>query len=284
MTISAQEVGRSLALAEAKLGEHAAAAARLDALIREQLARGIRGLNLGATYEARARVAIWAGDTAAVEHFGRLTAEQYRHGSGSPLGARYEALMNDARGAGVLVLPALSRFETTVFGTTDLTSRTAALGAVVSAMLGATDRVSRAQRALSILCYASGVRGGYLYLADGDKLRLLAAQGAEPPDEVLEELVEASWMTENDDDMATDTQSLSGETNSTSAAPVWTDRNGVAYEPLVLRGRRGSTIESAGLALLRRGEHAENDNARPELAAELASFLLRSGDSIVRTG
>ena len=61
---------------------------------------------------SRARIAIWAGDQAAVERYGRLTAEQFRHGRGSTLGARYERLMEEARGAGVLVLPELSPFET----------------------------------------------------------------------------------------------------------------------------------------------------------------------------
>ncbi|HMI89742.1 MAG TPA: hypothetical protein VK509_00185, partial [Polyangiales bacterium] len=88
ITEMAYEIGRALALAEAKLGELASAAARLDAIIVAQQAYGGHGLILGATYEARTRVAIWARDTAAVERFGQLAAHEFRHGRATPLGAR----------------------------------------------------------------------------------------------------------------------------------------------------------------------------------------------------
>ena len=63
---------RMLAVAEAKLGDHAGAAARLDALIERERGMGISGLTLGMAYEARTRVAIWAGDKAGVERFAHL--------------------------------------------------------------------------------------------------------------------------------------------------------------------------------------------------------------------
>jgi hypothetical protein len=105
-------IRRALALAEAKLGDHAHASERLEALARELIALDVTGLELGAIYEARTRVAIWAADQVAIEEYGRLTANEYRHGEGSPLGARYERLMDEARSAGVHVLPQLTEFET----------------------------------------------------------------------------------------------------------------------------------------------------------------------------
>src|SRR5262249_29649745 len=111
------EVERGLALAEAKLGDSAAAIARLDAVIARQRAQGVSGLHLGARYEARAPIAIWPADQAAFAEYGKLAAEQYRHGRGSPLGARYERLLSEARDAGVPVLPELSEFETSTLGT-----------------------------------------------------------------------------------------------------------------------------------------------------------------------
>jgi hypothetical protein len=122
---AALTIRRALALAEAKLGHHAQASERLEAVARELIAHGITGLELGATYEMRTRVAIWASDKLAIEEYGRLTANEYRHGEGSPLGARYERLMDEARSAGVHVLPQLTDFETKLTTSTWSGHRTA---------------------------------------------------------------------------------------------------------------------------------------------------------------
>jgi hypothetical protein len=91
---------RTLALSEAKLGDYATANARLDRLIEQQLGLGATGLRLGLSYEARAQIAIWSNDPAAFEHYARLTAHEYRYGSRSPLGARYDRLVHEARRRG----------------------------------------------------------------------------------------------------------------------------------------------------------------------------------------
>ncbi|HMI90969.1 MAG TPA: AAA family ATPase, partial [Polyangiales bacterium] len=109
---SAFAIRRALGLAQAKLGDYDGACARIEGVIASLKALDIRGLELGASYEARARVAIWFSDSAAIERFGRLTAEEYRYGEGSPLGARYDRLMLEARSSGVIVLPELSDFHT----------------------------------------------------------------------------------------------------------------------------------------------------------------------------
>ena len=79
----------------------ASASARIEGVIERQKGFGIRGANLGASYEARAQIAIWAGDPVAFDSYGRLTASEYRHGQGSPFGARYERLVQDAQRAGL---------------------------------------------------------------------------------------------------------------------------------------------------------------------------------------
>jgi hypothetical protein len=105
--IASLGIARALALAEAKLGAFDEAVARLEGVIQDQLALGVTGLHLGATYEARARVAIWRHDASGVEKFTRLTAREYRHGEGSPLGARYERLMHEAQRFGHDTAPLL---------------------------------------------------------------------------------------------------------------------------------------------------------------------------------
>jgi hypothetical protein len=133
--LAAFVIRRALALAEAKLGDFDSASARLEDVARELTALGIRGLELGATYEARARVAIWAADAPAIERYGKLTAEEYRYGEGSPLGARYVRLMDEARDNGMVVPRELTEFQSKLM--------TASLrGSVSSAM----DPVSEAQR------------------------------------------------------------------------------------------------------------------------------------------
>ena len=91
------EIVRMLGLTEARLGRYDQASARLDQLIADQSALGVSGLNLGASYEARARAAIWAGDTQAVKRYSALAAQQYRYGHGSMLSVRYERLMEEAQ-------------------------------------------------------------------------------------------------------------------------------------------------------------------------------------------
>ena len=121
-------IARALALAEAKLGDHDAAARRLEHVIGEQRRRGVTGLQLGATCEARARIAIWTADAESFAVFAQLAAIEYRYGKNSPLGARYERLMNEARRFEFAVLPELpdlssSHHEPTVPLHTQMLSR-----------------------------------------------------------------------------------------------------------------------------------------------------------------
>ncbi|HEX6244794.1 MAG TPA: hypothetical protein VFZ61_27935, partial [Polyangiales bacterium] len=103
--LAAFPIRRALALAEGKSGQYLAASERLAGVLSELEGVAIRGVELGATHEVRTRIAIWNADAAAVEAHGRRTAEEYRYGQGSALGARYERLMDEAQQSGVAVLP-----------------------------------------------------------------------------------------------------------------------------------------------------------------------------------
>jgi hypothetical protein len=118
--VHAHNVLRQLALAEAALGDFTGAAARIDALIAELMALGVSGLNLGLAYEARAQIALWSAQESTFEHFARLTAEQYRFGAQSPLGARCTRLLHEARRKGFASVAELVEFEpSTVMVSTD---------------------------------------------------------------------------------------------------------------------------------------------------------------------
>jgi hypothetical protein len=120
VSVPSHWISRALALAEAKMGQFVNASGRLEAVIANQSALGISGLHLGATYEARARVAIWARDDRAIETYMQLTAREYRYGSGSALGARYERLREEARGAGATALPKLANVERSQINDTEV--------------------------------------------------------------------------------------------------------------------------------------------------------------------
>jgi tetratricopeptide (TPR) repeat protein/tRNA A-37 threonylcarbamoyl transferase component Bud32 len=278
MGSAGHEVVRTLALAEAKLGDFAGATARLDALIQRERDLGITGLTLGMAYEARTRVAIWAGDKPAVERFAQLTAAQYRHGRGSTLGARYERLMEEARGSGVVVLPPLSVFETTMFGNTEVGARVTAIASIVKTMSGAQDISERAKRALKLMCDARGARGGHLFLGQKSGLQWVASQGAPSIDDVLTNLVEEFWGHQsNDEDDEPDTASLDDEQGSLGySTQLWTDLHGTPYQPLLLSGKLEGEIVNAGVVLFVPGEVTADPQVSRVLLSELASFLLRT--------
>lgn len=274
--VASHEIVRALALAEAKLGDYAKGASRLEALLDAQRALGVSGLNLGASYEARARVAIWAGDRTGVERFARLTAEQYRHGRGSPLGVRYERLMGEARGAGVTVLPARSAFESTMFGNTEIGARDSVIATIAESMIGAHDAAERGQRALKLLCDARGARGGHLFLDADGELRLAASYAADAPDAALERAVADFW-SHQFDEIDPDTAQLSdgGSTHGYSTLQ-WTDLRGTTYQPMLVSGKVGREVANAGVALLIEHDSGTTAMTSMPLVAELAGFLVRS--------
>jgi hypothetical protein len=73
----AYDLVRTLGLCEAKLGNGARACELLDPLIRKQTELGVTGLHFGLSTEARARAAIWLGDTQAFDHYASLTAREH---------------------------------------------------------------------------------------------------------------------------------------------------------------------------------------------------------------
>src|SRR5206468_1807563 len=125
---------------------------RLDAIIQKQVEREITGLHLGASYEARARVAIFSGERDAVDRYMALTAREYRHGQGSPLGARYERLVDEASRPNEKPLPKLSDFQSTELPMS--ATQASAFAFVSRVMKGAAGPDEKAERALRILCDA----------------------------------------------------------------------------------------------------------------------------------
>jgi hypothetical protein len=268
-------VKRALALAEAKLGAYELASRRLEALIDELTAMGISGLELGATCEARARIAIWAGDQAAIERYGRMTAKQYRHAERSPLGARYERLMDEARSSGAFVLPELTEFQTKL---TTMNWRNQEQTATVfrDAITGTQSAGDRAERALRLLCEARGARSGYLYLCQPGGFELAASRGGSTPDAELPKLLARVVAQQvKADECATMIETA----DSPLTTSRWLDSMGITHHfTLLMSETRGARV-CVGVAVIEWSVHTTSTAGERHLLTEIADELLRVGDA-----
>jgi serine/threonine-protein kinase len=281
--VSAHEIGRALALAEAKLGDGARAAQRLEAIIAEQLELGVSGLNLGASYEARARIAVWAGDEPSVDQFAHLTAREYRRGRGSPLGARYERLMDEARRIGGDSLPRLSEFDWSTTSSSGVGRLASAADIVTSAFSGMETREQRAERALTVMCKEWDADAGYLYLfAEGGRgeaeLTHIASLGASTPPEGLLDFLNQDFG-QGMETMQTMTVAFTSlDSSGPVSATVFTDTKGTAYEPAPLFCVVDGEARHAGIAVLVRPKRPPSAQAGM-LTAAIGAHLIRVGDT-----
>jgi hypothetical protein len=271
------EVARVLALAEAKLGEYDAAAARLEAVIIARKVLGVTGLGLGAVYEARARVAIWAGDDAALETYAELTAREYRHGHGSTLGARYERLMAEARrtlnrashAAGAGSIPLRTGFRT-------------AAESVGETLASASTPEERARRALKLLCDDRGARIGHLYLLGDGGLHLVASRGEPAPPEGLLEYAGGYYGRAISEDSDA-TAALTGTQMASMLTGCESFRNaaGVEYHAVLLTSAANDPSRHVGVAAFAAyaavGARAAVGGA--SLVVSLSKYLMEAGDA-----
>jgi hypothetical protein len=271
------EIARTLALAEARLGDYARATERLSRVIAEQRELGVSGLLLGAVYEARARIAIWAGDSAAVEEYAKLTAQEYSHGRGSPLGALYERLMDEARRAGVQVLPQLSEFESTMMSATRMGQPGTPKSGSLQALRHARTSAERAALAIKAICEARGARAGHLYLASESGLTLAASHASAPPDARLLELVTFAGQ-ESRTEMAT--APLTDPPPPSASTPgFFTDAPGAVHRPLLLTCSDGGRELCAGVAVVVLDGAQSVAAGAAAIVAGVAARLIEAGDA-----
>jgi hypothetical protein len=268
--LGAHEVARALALAEAKLGLTEQAATRVQAVLDEQLGLGVSGLQLGATYETRARIAICAGDVPAVEEYARLTAEQYRYGSDSMLGGRYERLLDAAQQAGMHTSAAPPVIRTSAVSISQLLTTETSAALVARTLQGAHQPQERALRALKLLCGPDG--GGHLYLLGPSGLALVACHGSRVAAGDLDALAR-SFMARayRADDDETEVESVMSQPQAPALAA------GASVLPVLI----GCTIQGsyvhAGVLLLT-AEPSRTVQITGPLLEALADRLIAAGD------
>jgi len=271
---TANGVRCELALAEAAAGVFGPAAQRLERLLLGQLAGGVTGLQLGTTYEARARVAILAKQVAEARHYGALAAREYRHGAGSPLAARYGRLVQDARRAGIDIPAQLSSFESAVLmpGNEVLEERARWMNTVSDAL----DRVPAEERAscgLRLLCDAAQASGGHLFVARNGELRLAASLDGAPPPAALERFARGYWLQKLEDAEMSAVLTEHPEAEDGRSSALWVDGSGVAHQPVMLSRSEHAPV---GLALLNLGNRRDGANIAGGLSAALGEKLAAS--------
>jgi hypothetical protein len=271
--LGAYDLVRVLALAEAKLGDYGAAHARLDGLIERQTALGVSGLKLGLSYEARAQIAIWSGDKQTFDQFARLTAREYRHGAESPLGARYESLINEALRQGFETGPALADFEPTTLVASQSHFRDVQ-SAVQAAMSQAQQPESRSRKALELVCSASGSESGHLYWVGPQHVALAATfRTGEPPPE-LERAVE-TYLTQQRDRSEMLTTMATGALTENEFEQCTIQLAGTAYELVLLRSVADNVGQVTAVAAVVSQGAAGCSPQRPQLLAAVAAQLAR---------
>jgi tetratricopeptide (TPR) repeat protein len=275
--VSRFEIERAIALVEAKLNDHTTAAARLERLIAAQLELGVSGLNLGLSYEARARIAIWAGDNPAVETYTRLAARQYRLGRASSLGARYERLMLEARAAGIRSLrPADGALDQ--FASTQLVNEQVTVATTIGQTLDAIENSDeRARQALQMLCEAHGGTAGHLYVMRDQGLVHAASLAALSPAETLHASVMSFWNRQLESgDMAT-AFVPEGGSDEVSLDGSWTDSAGTSWRPVLLQCMASDAHQHVGVVVVTEAGTVMSPKSGSEAAVAVAEYFIRTG-------
>ncbi|HVW27472.1 MAG TPA: protein kinase [Polyangiaceae bacterium] len=262
-------LSRAVAAAEAKLGRFSDALARVEAVVAEQKALGVVGLQLGQSYELFARIALGARDKSGFERFSALAREQYRPGKSSVLGALYERLMDEARNQGFVESQAPQR------GAPHADVQRS-LAEVTELLAGCTSSRERAERALGLLCDGDPPTRGHLLLCTTQGLELVASNLA--CDSTTQIVSFARDCVDRETDAAAvETGALLSVAAGTVSAE-WHDAQGNFYDPVLLATTISGKFCIGGVALLAK---LDVQTVRPSnaLAEALAKALISAGDA-----
>jgi hypothetical protein len=267
----AYDVARMLALAEAKLGK-TGAAERLEATIARQLQRGVTGLHLGLSYEARALVALWTGDETGFQHYARLTAREYRYGAQSTLGARYDRLVNEASRYGLQVDSALSDFEPEAVVESSALAEDDVQSAVMRSMVGADRAEDRAKAALHLICDMRRAGAGHLYLAAGKSWVLGASRGEAPPENL--DVIVSAYVTQEQNCSETMTAMATGNVLDDVPDASSTRIGDTDYQLLLLSCVVDGIGQVTGVAAVAKGPTSTRNVKQGQLLSALARQLV----------
>ncbi|HKP59059.1 MAG TPA: protein kinase [Polyangiales bacterium] len=274
---AAQPVECELALAEARSGEESRAIERVERVLADQQRRGVSGLQLAATYETRARIAMTAGREADVIRYAALAAREYRHGASASVASRYGRLLQEARSAGVKLPAEVNALATALAPP----ARDAESSALERALEG-TPQGERPRRLLELLCERANAEGGYLFVAQGpaSDLTQAATNLDAPPSAALLRFANAYWQQQLEDAELSALLTELPWSHDTYRPGNWSDPHGDCYETVVLYEPH-ATPPHVGLALLHVGIRPRANGEWPTaLLATLAAGLARSSHEV----
>ncbi|HZO17240.1 MAG TPA: hypothetical protein VFB62_28380, partial [Polyangiaceae bacterium] len=241
--------GRAMALAQAARGKLARAERTLDGLLADALPLASPTLS-GGLHEARARVALLAGDQPTYLHHAHQAGQYFRGTKNPALVARIERLELAAKEIEAGPQRVVAEDAVTVVARTDRRSR------ITKTLASCRGSAERAERALELLIDEAFADGGYLFLQGAEGLTLAApGYGAEPAESVLERVEQA--FAGHDEELT----QVMGESSMTILLPLGDERGtiiGVAH------------LEGASLPLRR---------PLPEVAERIARTLYEAGDA-----
>jgi tetratricopeptide (TPR) repeat protein len=276
---AAREIERALALADAKLGHFEAAMAGIEGVIDEQLRVGVSGTQLGLSYETATRIAIWARDVNAFEKYLALTAQRYRPGFSSVLGALYERLQDEARTAGLSdTSPEPFDYAVTPSASGDsawFTHR------VVAAMAGRDTWQQRAGAALQLLCDERKLRGGHLFLLTERGLELAASNielaDIDEAQSFVQGFLTAEISAARGEDIKTQTLFNVVAVDTSAMRTEWTAVDGTAFTAIPVSGVVEGRWCIVGVALFR--ELTQTSASLAGLVSAIAACFARDGDA-----
>jgi hypothetical protein len=261
---------RALALCEAKLGDHVAAARRLDALIasRAHCRPSFRAVD----YEARARVAIWAKDATSAQRFVELATRP--DGTQVPSELRRGRLLDEALRVGLALDSADPQSEPQVVVRAGERATATAMQRRLAQLDRQADAASRARHALELLAQVAGARAGYLYYARDASLARAAMLHVQE-DASLDRF--ANGYVRQQLQQAQMTTVFTEETGvATAACARWTNDAGELYQIALLRCRGGHVC--VGLVALSGAMDAASSVEYHALSHALSARLLELGD------
>lgn len=269
------ELVRELALAEAKLRDFAGAARRLDQLIarRSHLLPG----RLAVDCEARACVAIWAGDAAGAAHFAELALKRAGRGDDSARLLRETRLIYEARASGLEISFLPSEFESAVLGEADLNTRPKLIAKVTVALQRAKDPKARACRALWLLCKPVRAPAAQFFLVVDGALKHAASYGEQCSD-ALNGFVLDYWRTRLHDDLETQVD-LTTIDGMNAGIELTTNVPDTQYRLVLLTCAGAHELIDIGILALDRVARASWPDTYPQLLAAVATRLYELDDA-----
>ncbi len=248
--ISRRPVECQLALAEASDGETRTAAERVDRAIADQQRRGVSGLQLGTSYEARARVALYERNAVDAAKYAALSVREYGHAPGAAIAARYARLLQDARRLGV-PMPTQSPP-----GSLRAPAEREPWVAELARAFDDAPGPDRAQTALGLLCERGEADGGHLYVARRSTAELeLIASSIPPPSAAMKRFATGFWQQQLEDAEMSAVLTELPWNQDTYRPASFLDLDGSSFDVVLLYSAGAEPSPHVGVAfLLRAGE------------------------------